>query len=211
MTWLVNVVTCEGTAAPLASLLDRVVACSPEAATDVLDIPGVRVVVMSSGNVLRSWSVEDGHQASSVSSVHVDYEEACTQAEAAQAHTAGVSEQLSEANTNLNRCIHEVNDVLKALYEEDAQRAEEAQELTRTQSAAQATQAEAERAHGVARHTDEQVAWAREQDDAVRARLDGVGTTGSSGSLEGTQTRADIASRAARETRGARNKARLSL
>ena len=210
-TWLANVIACEGAAAPLASLLDGVVACSLEAAADVLDVPGVRAVVTSGGDVLRSWSVEGGRQASSVLSVRADYEEACAQAEAAQARMAEVSDQLSEANANLDRCIREANNALKALREEDAQRAKEAQELARAQSAAQAARAEAERAHDVARRADEQVTWAREQDVAARARLDGADTVGPPESLEDAQARADAASRAAREAREAENEARLSL
>ena len=210
-TWLADVVTCEGAAAPLASLLDGVVACSLETAADVLEVPGVRAVVTSGGDVLRSWSVEGGRQASSVLSVRADYEEACAQAEAAQARMAEVSEQLSEANAHLDRCIREANDALKALREEDAQRAKEAQELARAQSAAQAARAEAERAHDVARRADEQVTWAREQDVAARARLDGADTVGPPESLEDAQARADAASRAAREAREAENEARLSL
>ena len=210
-TWLADVVTCEGAAAPLASLLDGVVACSLETAAAVLDVPGVRAVVTSGGDVLRSWSVEGGRQASSVLSVRADYEEACAQAEAARARMAEVSEQLSEANAHLDRCIREANDALKALREEDAQRAKEAQELARAQSAAQAARAEAERAHDVARRADEQVAWAREQDVAARARLDGADTVGPPESLEDAQARADAASRAAREAREAENEARLSL
>ena len=210
-TWLADVVTCEGAAAPLASLLDGVVACSLETAAAVLDVPGVRAVVTTGGDVLRSWSVEGGRQASSVLSVRADYEEACAQAEAAQARMAEVSEQLSEANAHLDRCIREANDALKALREEDAQRAKEAQELARAQSAAQAARAEAERAHDVARRADEQVTWAREQDVAARARLDGADTVGPPESLEDAQARADAASRAAREAREAENEARLSL
>lgn len=210
-TWLADVVACEGAAAPLASLLDGVVACSLEAAADVLDVPGVRAVVTSGGDVLRPWSVEGGRQASSVLSVRADYEEACAQAEAAQARMAEVSEQLSEGNAHLDRCIREANDALKALREEDAQRAKEAQELARAQSAAQAARAEAERAHDVARRADEQVTWAREQDVAARARLDGADTFGPPESLEDAQARADAASRAAREAREAENEARLSL
>ena len=210
-TWLADVVTCEGAAAPLASLLDGVVACPLEIAAAALDVPGVRAVVTSGGDVLRSWSVEGGRQASSVLSVRADYEEACAQAEAAQARMAEVSEQLSEANTHLDRRIREANDALKALREEDAQRAKEAQELARAQSAAQAARAEAERAHDVARRADEQVTWAREQDVAARARLDGADTVGPPESLEDAQARADAASRAAREAREAENEARLSL
>lgn len=210
-TWLADVVACEGAAAPLVSLLDGVVSCSLEVAADVLDVPGVRAVVTPGGDVLRSWSVEGGRQASSVLSVRADYEEACAQAEAAQARMAEVSEQLSEANTHLDRCIREANDALKALREEDAQRAKEAQELARAQSAAQAARAEAERAHDVARRADEQVTWAREQDVAARARLDGADTVGPPESLEDAQARADAASRAAREAREAENEARLSL
>ena len=210
-TWLSDVVACEGAAAPLASLLDGVVACSLEAAADVLDMPGVRAVVTSGGDVLRSWSVEGGRQASSVLSVRADYEEASTQAEAARARMVEVSEQLGEANAHLDRCIREANDALKALREEDAQRAKEAQELARAQSAAQAARAEAERAHDVARRADEQVTWAREQDVAARARLDGADTVGPPESLEDAQARADAASRAAREAREAENEARLSL
>lgn len=210
-TWLSDVVTCEGAAAPLASLLDGVVSCSLEAAAAVLGVPGVRAVVTPGGDVLRSWSVEGGRQASSVLSVRADYEEACTQAEAAQARMAEVSEQLREANAHLDRCIREANDALKALREDDAQRAKEAQELARAQSAAQAARAEAERAHDVARRADEQVTWAREQDVAARARLDGADTVGPPESLEDAQARADAASRAAREAREAENEARLSL
>ena len=210
-TWLADVVTCEGAAAPLTSLLDGVVACSLEVAAAALDVPGVRAVVTSGGDVLRSWSVEGGGQASSVLSVRADYEEACAQAEAAQARMAEVSEQLSEANALLDRRIREANDALKALREEDAQRAKEAQELARAQSAAQAARAEAERAHDVARRADEQVTWAREQDTAARARLDGADTVGPPESLEDAQARADAASRAAREAREAENEARLAL
>lgn len=210
-TWLADAVTCEGTAAPLASLLDGVVACDLENAAAALDVHGVRAVVTSGGDMLRSWSVEGGRQASSVLSVLADYEEACAQAEAAQASMAEVSEQLSEANAHLDRCIREANDALKALREEDAQRAKEAQELARAQSAAQAARAEAERAHDVARRADEQVTWAREQDVAARARLDGADTVGPPESLEDAQARADAASRAAREAREAENEARLGL
>lgn len=210
-TWLADVVACEGAAAPLASLMDGVVACSLETAAAVLDVPGVRAVVTSGGDVLRSWSVEGGRQASSVLSVRADYEEACAQAEAAQTRMAAVSEQLSEANAHLDRCIREANDALKALREEDAQRAKEAQELARAQSAAQAARAEAERAHDVARRADEQVTWAREQDVAARARLDGADTVGPPESLEDAQARADAASRAARDAREAENEARLAL
>ena len=167
-TWLADVVACEGAAAPLASLLDGGVACSLEVAADVLDVPGVRAVVTSRGDVLRSWSVEGGRQASSVLSVRADYEEACAQAEAAQARMAEVSEQLSEANAHLDRCIREANDALKALREEDAQRAKEAQELARAQSAAQAARAEAERAHDVARRE------AREAENEARLSLRAV-------------------------------------
>ena len=210
-TWLADVVTCEGAAAPLASLMDGVVACPLEAAAAALDVPGVRAVVTSGGDLLRSWSVEGGRQASSVLSVRADYEEASAQAEAAQARMAEVSEQLSDANTHLDRCIREANDALKALREEDAQRAKEAQELARAQSAAQAARAEAERAHDVARRADEQVTWAREQVVAARARLDGADTVGPPESLEDAQARADAASRAAREAREAENEARLRL
>ena len=210
-TWLADVVACEGAAAPLASLLDGVVTCSLETAAAVLDVAGVRAVVTSGGDVLRSWSVEGGRQASSVLSVRADYEEASTQAEAARARMVEVSEQLGEANAHLDRCIREANDALKALREEDAQRAKEAQELARAQSAAQAARAEAERAHDVARRADEQVTWAREQDVAARARLDGADTVGPPESLEDAQARADAASRAAREAREAENEARLSL
>ena len=210
-TWLADAVACEGAAAPLASLLDGVVACPLEVAAAALDVPGVRAVVTSGGDVLRSWSVEGGRQASSVLSVRADYEEACARAEAAQARMAEVSEQLSEANAHLDRRIREANDALKALREEDAQRAKEAQELARAQSAAQAARAEAERAHDVARRADEQVTWAREQDTAARARLDGADTVGPPESLEDAQARADAASRAAREAREAENEARLAL
>ena len=194
-----GVVTCEGGAAPLAALLDGVVSCPADVAPEALAQPGVRAVVTPGGDVLRAWSVEGGHQASSVLSVRADYEEASTQTEAAQARMTEVSEQLSEANTHLDRCIREANDALKALREEDAQRAKEAQELARAQSAAQAAHAEAERARDVARRADEQVEWAKEQDVAAKARLEGADSVGPPESLESTQARADAASRAARE------------
>ena len=209
--WLSGVVTCEGGAAPLASLLDGVVVCSAHEAPSVLGVPGVRAVVTPGGDVLRAWSVEGGHQASSVLSVRADYEEASTQTEAAQARMVEVSEQLSEANAHLDRRIREANDALKALREEDAQRAKEAQELARAQSAAQAAHAEAERARDVARRADEQVEWAKELDVAAKARLEGADSVGPPESLEDAQARADAASRAAREAREAENEARLSL
>ena len=209
--WLSGVVTCEGGAAPLAALLDGVVSCPADVAPEALALPGVRAVVTPGGDVLRAWSVEGGHQASSVLSVRADYEEASTQAEAAQARMTEVSEQLGEANAHLDRCIREANDALKALREEDAQRAKEAQELARAQSAAQAAHAEAERARDVARRADEQVEWAKEQDVAAKARLEGADSVGPPESLESAQARADAASRAAREAREAENEARLSL
>ena len=209
--WLSGVVTCEGGAAPLATLLDGVVSCPADVAPEVLTLPGVRAVVTPGGDVLRAWSVEGGHQASSVLSVRADYEEASTQAEAAQARMTEVSEQLGEANAHLDRCIREANDALKALREADAQRAKEAQELARAQSAAQAAHAEAERARDVARRADEQVEWAKEQDVAAKARLEGADSVGPPESLESAQARADAASRAAREAREAENEARLTL
>lgn len=210
-TWLSDVVTCEGAAAPLAALLDGVVSCPADVAPEALAHPGVRAVVTPGGDVLRAWSVEGGHQASSVLSVRADYEEASTQTEAAQARMAEVNEQLGEANAHLDRRIREANDALKALREEDAQRAKEAQELARAQSAAQAANAEAERAHDVARRADEQVEWAKEQDVAAKARLEGADSVGPPESLESAQARADAASRAAREAREAENEARLTL
>ena len=209
--WLSGVVTCEGGAAPLAALLDGVVSCSADVAPEALAQPGVRAVVTPGGDVLRAWSIEGGHQASSVLSVRADYEEASSQAEAAQARMTEISEQLGEANAHLDRCIREANDALKALREEDAQRAKEAQELARAQSAAQAAHAEAERARDVARRADEQVEWAKEQDVAAKARLEGADSVGPPESLESAQARADAASRAAREAREAENEARLSL
>ena len=210
-TWLGSVVTCKGAAAPLADLLDGVVVCSSESAAGALDVPGVRAVVTPGGDVLRSWSLEGGHQASSVLSVRADFDEADARAREAGARMDAVSKQLAHANGALDRSIKEANDALKALREEDAQRAKEAQELARAQSAAQAARAEAERAHDVARRADEQVTWAREQDTAARARLDGADTVGPPESLEDAQARADAASRAAREAREAENEARLSL
>ena len=210
-TWLGSVVTCEGAAAPLADLLDGVVVCSSESAAGALDVPGVRAVVTPGGDVLRSWSLEGGHQASSVLSVRADFDEADARAREAGARMDAVSKQLAHANGALDRSIKEANDALKALREEDAQRAKEAQELARAQSAAQAARAEADRARDVARRADEQVEWAREQDVAARARLEGADSVGPPESLENAQARADASSRAAREARDGENQARLAL
>ena len=210
-TWLGSVVTCEGAAAPLADLLDGVVVCSPESAAEALDVPGVRAVVTPGGDVLRSWSLEGGHQASSVLSVRADFDEADARAREAGARMDAVSKQLAHANGALDRSIKEANDALKALREEDAQRAKEAQELARAQSAAQAARAEADRARDVARRADEQVEWAREQDVAARARLEGADSVGPPESLEDAQARADASSRAAREACDGENQARLAL
>ena len=209
--WLRSVVTCEGGAAPLAALLDGVVACSAECAPAVLALTGVRVVVTPGGDVLRAWSVEGGRQASSVLSVRADFEQASVRAKDAGVRMDVVSEELAHANVQLDRCIKEANEALKALRAEDAQRAKEAQELARAQSAAQAARAEAERARDVARRADEQVEWAREQDVAARARLERADSVGSPESLEDAQARADAASRAARQARETENEARLSL
>ena len=209
--WLRSVVTCEGGAAPLAALLDGVVACSAECAPAVLALTGVRAVVTPSGDVLRAWSVEGGRQASSVLSVRADFEQASVRAKDAGVRMDAVSEELAHANVQLDRCIKEANEALKALRAEDAQRAKEAQELARAQSAAQAARAEAERARDVARRADEQVEWAREQDVAARARLERADSVGSPESLEDAQARADAASRAARQARETENEARLSL
>ncbi len=185
--WLRSVVTCEGGAM------------------------GVRAVVTPGGDVLRAWSVEGGRQASSVLSVRADFEQASVRAKDAGARMDAVSEELAHANVQLDRCIKEANEALKALRAEDAQRAKEAQELARAQSAAQAARAEAERARDVARRADEQVEWAREQDVAARARLERADSVGSPESLEDAQARADAASRAARQARETENEARLSL
>ena len=209
--WLRSVVTCEGGAAPLAALLDGVVACSAECVPAVLALTGVRVVVTPGGDVLRAWSVEGGRQASSVLSVRADFEQASVRAKDAGVRMDVVSEELAHANVQLDRCIKEANEALKALRAEDAQRAKEAQELARAQSAAQAARAEAERARDVARRADEQVEWAREQDVAARARLERADSVGSPESLEDAQARADAASRAARQARETENEARLSL
>ena len=209
--WLRSVVTCEGGAAPLAALLDGVVACSAECAPAVLALTGVWAVVTPGGDILRAWSVEGGRQASSVLSVRADFEQASVRAKDAGARMDAVSHELAHANVQLDRCIKEANEALKALRAEDAQRAKEAQELARAQSAAQAARAEAERARDVARRADEQVEWAREQDVAARARLERVDSVGSPESLEDAQARADAASRAARQARETENEARLSL
>ena len=209
--WLRSVVTCEGGAAPLAALLDGVVACSAECAPAVLALTGVRAVVTPGGDVLRAWSVEGGRQASSVLSVRADFEQASVRAKDAGVRMDVVSEELAHANVQLDRCIKEANEALKALRAEDAQRAKEAQELARAQSAAQAARAEVERARDVARRADEQVEWAREQDVAARARLERADSVGSPESLEDAQARADAASRAARQARETENEARLSL
>lgn len=209
--WLASVATCEGAAAQLACLLDGVVSCDTELAERVLALPGVRAVVTRDGDVLRPWSIEGGRQASSVLSVRADYEEADRQAGQAGRRMAEVSARLDEANADLDRRIREANDALKALREEDAQRAKEAEALARAQSAAQAARAEAERARDVARRADEQVEWAREREASARARLEGADTAGPPESLEDAQAGAQGASRAAREAREAENEARLAL
>ena len=209
--WLASVATCEGAAAQLACLLDGVVSCDTELAERALDLPGVRAVVTRDGDVLRPWSIEGGRQASSVLSVRADYEEADRQAGQAARRMAEVSARLDEANADLDRRIREANDALKALREEDAQRAKEAEALARAQSAAQAARAEAERARDVARRADEQVEWAREREVSARARLEGADTAGPPESLEDAQAGAQGASRAAREAREAENEARLAL
>ena len=209
--WLASVATCEGAAAQLACLLDGVVSCDRELAECVLALPGVRAVVTRDGDVLRPWSIEGGRQASSVLSVRADYEEADRQAGQAGRRMAEVFARLDEANADLDRRIREANDALKALREEDAQRAKEAEALARAQSAAQAARAEAERARDVARRADEQVEWAREREASARARLEGADTAGPPESLEDAQAGAQGASRAAREAREAENEARLAL
>ena len=209
--WLASVATCEGAAAQLECLLDGVVSCDTELAERVLALPGVRAVVTRDGDVLRPWSIEGGRQASSVLSVRADYEEADRQAGQAGRRMAEVSARLDEANADLDRRIREANDALKALREEDAQRAKEAEALARAQSAAQAARAEAERARDVARRADEQVEWAREREASARARLEGADTAGPPESLEDAQAGAQGASRAAREAREAENEARLAL
>lgn len=209
--WLASVASCEGAAAQLACLLDGVVSCDREQAECVLALPGVRAVVTRDGDVLRPWSIEGGRQASSVLSVRADYEEADRQAGQAGRRMAEVSARLDEANADLDQRIREANDALKALREEDAQRAKEAEVLARAQSAAQAARAEAERARDSARRADEQVEWAREREVAARARLEGADTAGPPESLEDAQAGAQGASRAAREAREAENEARLAL
>lgn len=209
--WLASVATCEGAAAQLECLLEGVVSCDTELAERVLALPGVRAVVTRDGDVLRPWSIEGGRQASSVLSVRADYEEADRQAGQAGRRMAEVSARLDEANADLDRRIREANDALKALREEDAQRAKEAEALARAQSAAQAARAEAERARDVARRADEQVEWAREREASARARLEGADTAGPPESLEDAQAGAQGASRAAREAREAENEARLAL
>ena len=209
--WLASVASCEGAAAQLACLLDGVVSCDRELAECVLALPGVRAVVTRDGDVLRPWSIEGGRQASSVLSVRADYEEADRQAGQAGRRMAEVSARLDEANADLDQRIREANDALKALREEDAQRAKEAEVLARAQSAAQAARAEAERARDAARRADEQVEWAREREVAARARLEGADTAGPPESLEDVQAGAQGASRAAREAREAENEARLAL
>ena len=209
--WLASVASCEGAAAQLACLLDGVVSCDRELAECVLALPGVRAVVTRDGDVLRAWSIEGGRQASSVLSVRADYEEADRQAGQAGRRMAEVSARLDEANADLDRRIREANDALKALREEDAQRAKEAEVLARAQSAVQAARAEAERARDAARRADEQVEWAREREVAARARLEGADTAGPPESLEDAQAGAQGASRAAREAREAENEARLAL
>ncbi|MCM3898336.1 chromosome segregation protein SMC [Schaalia meyeri] len=209
--WLASVATCEGAAAQLECLLEGVVSCDTELAERVLALPGVRAVVTRDGDVLRPWSIEGGRQASSVLSVRADYEEADRQAGQAGRRMAEVSARLDEANADLDRRIREANDALKALREEDAQRAKEAEALARAQSAAQAARAEAERARDVARRADEQVEWAHEREASARARLEGADTAGPPESLEDAQAGAQGASRAAREAREAENEARLAL
>ena len=209
--WLASVASCEGAAAQLACLLDGVVSCDRELAECVLALPGVRAVVTRDGDVLRPWSIEGGRQASSVLSVRADYEEADRQAGQAGRRMAEVFARLDEANADLDRRIREANDALKALREEDAQRAKEAEVLARAQSAVQAARAEAERARDAARRADEQVEWAREREVAARARLEGADTAGPPESLEDAQAGAQGASRAAREAREAENEARLAL
>ena len=177
----------------------------------MLALASVRAVVTPSGDVLRAWSVEGGRQASSVLSVRADFEQASVRAKDAGVRMDAVSNELAHANVQLDRCIKEANEALKALRAEDAQRAKEAQELARAQSAAQAARAEADRARDVARRADEQVEWAREQDVAARARLERADSVGSPESLEDAQARADAASRAARQARETENEARLSL
>lgn len=178
----------------------------------VLATPGVQVVVTARGDLYRTTRIlASGTHSSSVLTVRAQFDEAQRIAEdmAHRLETAQI--QLVEANGQLDRAVRGANDALRALRDEDAERAAHAQTRARIQSALGAAQAERERAETVYARSMDQIQWAKEQVDDAVARMKNQSELAPEENLDLAQRHAQEASSSAKEMREKETKLRLEL
>ncbi|MDC4233177.1 chromosome segregation protein SMC [Actinomyces sp. B33] len=199
--------------AALADLLDgAVVVDDLDGAAGLADRDDVTAIVTRRGDVLRRGRITgSGVEAASILTLRARYDEARDGADGAADRQRAVEADLEEASAALDAAIRAANEALRALRDEDAQRARAAQESARAHSAAAAAQGEAERAEAIAARAAEQVEWTRAQVDDARARLDAADGLDAGEDLDAAETAARRASAAARAAREEETSMRLAL
>ncbi|QWW18832.1 chromosome segregation protein SMC [Schaalia sp. 19OD2882] len=200
-------------AGPLSHLLRGAVVCeSLDEVENLLRIDGVEQVATRAGDLFSRWSAT-GQGAASASSLsrRASHEDAAGRAERAALREQQAATALVEASTALDRAVKAANDALRHLRDEDATRAKAAQELARVASAAQAAEAETERARQVLDRARTQVTWAQGQVEEAQVRLEASAPETPGEDLAHAQEAARKAAAAARAAREAETRARLSL
>ncbi len=197
----------------LRDSLNGVVVCKDlDQVEDLLGRGGVRLVVTAHGDLLdRSHVLGSGSAASSVLTLHAQYERAVEGARAASAREESATVALAEAGARHDEAVRAANEALRHLREEDAEQARVAQESARAASAASAARAETERSRQSVTRADEQVTWAREQVAQAEERLAASSGVAPTEDLSRTQALAQDTATAARSAREAETTARLTL
>ncbi|MCD4557109.1 chromosome segregation protein SMC [Schaalia sp. lx-100] len=194
-------------------MLQGAVICEDlEQAAQLLKREDVRTVVTQHGDCLSQWWVTgQGQATSSPLALRAHYDEAAAQATAAHEREKQAAARLIEAHEILDLYVKEANEALRALREEDAERAKIAQERARLMSAAQAASAEAERARSIAQRADDQVAWAHERVEEARIRVEAASALTPPEDVTHVQQMAESAAQEARSARENETQAKLTL
>ncbi|MFC7580625.1 chromosome segregation protein SMC [Schaalia naturae] len=212
--WALDVVRVDERVGPaMAAALDGCVVCEDlDQVAGLVALPGVRAVATLGGDVVTATSVVgSGRGGSSVLTLHAQYEHAVGRAADAEQRESQAAAALVTANGEYDAAVKAANEALRALREEDAGRARLAEEAARASSASAAAAAEADRSRAALARVEEQVAWAQEQVEAARQRLEQAEGLEPAEDLAASQRAAEEASSAARRAREEETAQRLSL
>lgn len=129
-----------------ALLVDSVIAPDFDTALAALQVPGVRRVATSNGDLLTPHSVQTaGEESSSVLRQYAEFERAQTETERATQALEEVRAELKQTRSNYEQAVQAANQALTQMRQADAARAKEIERHARASSAARSAQAEYER------------------------------------------------------------------